>query len=95
MVRFCFLLLVALAQLTGVALALDSSSGRGLEIATQARDRGRGFGDSQAIIKMTLLNRSMVIFDEPRDVAGTAFLSFTHRSKDDDQWLYLPALKRV
>lgn len=40
-------------------------------------------------------DRSMVVFDQPRDVKGTAFLSFTHRSGPDDQWLYLPALKRV
>ncbi|MFT5369700.1 MAG: hypothetical protein ACI8V2_004678 [Candidatus Latescibacterota bacterium] len=40
-------------------------------------------------------DRSMVVFEEPRDVKGTAFLSFTHRSGPDDQWLYLPALKRV
>ncbi len=26
---------------------------------------------------------------------GTAFLSFTHKTGSDDQWLYLPALKRV
>jgi outer membrane lipoprotein-sorting protein len=40
-------------------------------------------------------DKSLVIFDQPRDVKGTAFLSFTHQSGPDDQWLYLPALKRV
>ena len=40
-------------------------------------------------------DKSLVIFDTPRDVKGTAFLSFTHKSGSDDQWLYLPALKRV
>ncbi len=40
-------------------------------------------------------DKSLTIFDEPADVKGTAFLSFTHRSGPDDQWLYLPALKRV
>lgn len=40
-------------------------------------------------------DKSLVIFDKPRDVKGTAFLSFTHRVGADDQWLYLPALKRV
>ena len=40
-------------------------------------------------------DKLLVIFDEPRDVAGTAFLTFTHTSAADDQWLYLPALKRV
>ena len=40
-------------------------------------------------------DKSLTIFDNPRDVKGTAFLSYTHKVGDDDQWLYLPALKRV
>ena len=40
-------------------------------------------------------DKSMTIFDSPNDVKGTAFLSFTHTNAMDDQWLYLPALKRV
>ena len=40
-------------------------------------------------------DKSLTVFDSPRDVKGTAFLSFTHATEPDDQWLYLPALKRV
>ncbi len=40
-------------------------------------------------------DKSLTIFDKPRDIKGTALLSFTHREGPDDQWLYLPALKRV
>jgi outer membrane lipoprotein-sorting protein len=40
-------------------------------------------------------DKSMTIFDKPRDIKGTALLSFTHKEGADDQWLYLPALKRV
>ena len=40
-------------------------------------------------------NRSLFVFDEPRDVQGTAFLVHAHREGADDQWLYLPALRRV
>jgi len=40
-------------------------------------------------------DKSMTIFDAPGDVKGTALLSFTHKEGPDDQWLYLPALKRV
>lgn len=40
-------------------------------------------------------DKTLVIFDNPRDVKGTAFLSFTHKTGNDDQWLFLPALKRV
>ncbi len=38
---------------------------------------------------------SIVIFDNPADVKGTAFLSHTHKVGPDDQWLFLPALKKV
>jgi len=40
-------------------------------------------------------DKTLTIFDTPRDVKGTAFLNYTHKAGDDDQWLYLPALKRV
>ncbi|MDX8383114.1 MAG: outer membrane lipoprotein-sorting protein [Ghiorsea sp.] len=40
-------------------------------------------------------DKTLIIFDNPRDVKGTAFLSHTHKMDADDQWLYLPALKRV
>ncbi|PID43054.1 MAG: outer membrane lipoprotein-sorting protein [Proteobacteria bacterium] len=40
-------------------------------------------------------NKSMTIFDQPADVRGTALLTYAHKVDDDDQWLYLPALKRV
>ena len=40
-------------------------------------------------------DKSMIVFDRPRDVKGTALLTFTHKAGADDQWLYLPALKRV
>ena len=40
-------------------------------------------------------DKSLSIFDWPRDVKGTALLNFTHKTGNDDQWLYLPALKRV
>ena len=40
-------------------------------------------------------DRSVTVFDQPRDIKGTAFLSHTKVLLPDDQWLYLPALKRV
>ena len=40
-------------------------------------------------------DKILSIFDYPRDVKGTGFLSFTHKAGPDDQWLYLPAIKRV
>ncbi|HIL44594.1 MAG TPA: outer membrane lipoprotein-sorting protein, partial [Candidatus Thioglobus sp.] len=40
-------------------------------------------------------DKSLIIFSTPRDIKGTAFLSYTHALVSDEQWLYLPALKRV
>ena len=40
-------------------------------------------------------DKTLTVFDHPRDIKGTAFLSFTKILDPDDQWLYLPALKRV
>ena len=40
-------------------------------------------------------DKSLSIFDEPADVKGTTSLTWSHSAKPDDQWLYLPALKRV
>ena len=40
-------------------------------------------------------DKSLIVFDQPRDVKGTALLTYTHKAGSDDQWLYLPALKRV
>ncbi len=40
-------------------------------------------------------DKNLTIFDRPRDIKKTAFLNFTHSLGNDDQWLYLPALKRV
>ncbi|MBF0589144.1 MAG: outer membrane lipoprotein-sorting protein [Magnetococcales bacterium] len=40
-------------------------------------------------------DKSMSIFDRPRDIKGTAMLTHSHPLKSDDQWMYLPALKRV
>ena len=63
--------------------------------------RNRHGQQSERMIRMRTLevegdgDKSLSIFDNPRDVKGTAFLTYTHKVGDDDQWLYLPALKRV
>ena len=40
-------------------------------------------------------DQSFVIFEQPRDVKGVSLLTHSHIDEPDDQWLYLPALKRV
>lgn len=40
-------------------------------------------------------DKSLVVFDSPRDINGTALLSHAQIIDPDNQWLFLPALKRV
>ena len=99
------------------AARADSAEEAGLKIATDARERQKGFGNFTASLTMTLRNkrgqesqrevrlkvievdgdgdRTLFVFDRPRDVRGTAFLVHAHKDEPDEQWLYLPALKRV
>lgn len=40
-------------------------------------------------------DKSLLVFDRPRDVSGTALLTHAKIIEPDDQWLYLPSLRRV
>lgn len=40
-------------------------------------------------------DKSRIEFIKPADVKGTRMLTWTHKKGDDDQWLYMPAIKRV
>jgi len=40
-------------------------------------------------------DKSVIIFDTPADIDGTALLSHAKILDPDNQWLYLPALKRI
>ena len=41
--------------------------------------------------------RMVILYDEPRNLEGTAFLTYDYPQAgvDDDQWLYLPALRKT
>lgn len=40
-------------------------------------------------------DKSLMYFRLPESVRGTGFLVWEHKNREDDQWLYLPALKKV
>ncbi|MCH9812515.1 MAG: outer membrane lipoprotein-sorting protein [Epsilonproteobacteria bacterium] len=40
-------------------------------------------------------DKGLMEFLSPSDVKGTKLLTYEHIQRDDDQWLYMPALKRV
>ncbi|CAN5173736.1 outer membrane lipoprotein-sorting protein [soil metagenome] len=39
--------------------------------------------------------KSLTLFTSPADTAGTVLLSHSFKTKSDDQWLYLPSIKRT
>jgi len=92
-------------QEKGLAIAQEverRDSGWGdTEVSLQMVLRNRQGDESTRSIRLRILevngdgDKSVTIFDSPRDVKGTSFLSFSHIVEADDQWLYLPALKRV
>lgn len=40
-------------------------------------------------------DKEVGLFDNPPDVRGTAVLTYSHGAQPDDQWIFLPSLKRV
>lgn len=40
-------------------------------------------------------DKSKIEFEWPADVKGTRMLTWSHKTDADDQWLFLPAIKRV
>lgn len=51
--------------------------------------------DTLEVTDPGLGDKSLVVFETPADIRGSALLSHARVLKDDDQWLFLPALKRV
>jgi len=41
------------------------------------------------------LFKYLLVFDKPKGVKGVALLTWQNKNKDDDQWMYLPALSKV
>ena len=100
-----FALVAETAEEKGLAIAVEADKrdeGFGDSTANMTMELRNKQGDSSTrYIRIKTLevigdgDKSMSIFDEPADVKGTAFLTFSHAIKPDEQWLYLPALKRV
>jgi|GEM_PF-94657 len=96
------------AQEKGLAIAAEvktRDSGWGDQTATGAmilRD-ARGNESKRVFRNLTLEepaaavgDKSVVVFEEPRDIRGTGLLTHSNiEPEDDDQWLFLPAIKRV
>ncbi len=75
------------SQIAQIKLVLHNAHGdqtsREMEARTYERP-ARDIGDM-----------SMLLFHSPPDISGTTLLSHAKILKPDDQWLYLPSIKRV
>lgn len=64
-------------------------------INANGQERVRETKGQSKLIKGTTDNMRLVTFLTPADVKGTKTLLIEHSGKDDDMWVYLPALKKV
>ncbi|MEN7344218.1 MAG: outer membrane lipoprotein-sorting protein [Pseudomonadota bacterium] len=69
------------------AMTMTLFDGRGNSVSRSMQSKTREMANDG--------DRTVLIFEDPRDVRGTAFLTHSHADRVNDQWLYLPALKRV
>ena len=72
---------------TAASLTMVLRNRQGRESVRQMRFKAQEVDDDG--------DRSLFVFDHPKDVSGTALLTHVHLNAPDDRWLYLPALKRV
>lgn len=65
---------------------LTIRDGRGNERVRQIANASRKFG---------AVNKTLMKFLSPADVKGTAMLVLDNEDKDDDMWIYMPALRKT
>ncbi len=41
------------------------------------------------------LHRYLIVFTAPADIRGTALLTWENKGRENDQWLYMPAIKKM
>jgi outer membrane lipoprotein-sorting protein len=93
------------SQLTGreiIQMVEDSPDGENRKsLMTMELINHRGASRERTILSYTMDlgkdSKSILFFQAPADVKGTGFLSWQYDDpdRDDDKWLYLPAMKKV
>jgi hypothetical protein len=79
------------------AMTLDGSES--ISILTindgKGNQRIRKFSTASKLESSDGFTKSIMRFLDPADVKGTGILTFDYENKDDDMWLYMPALRKV
>jgi outer membrane lipoprotein-sorting protein len=61
----------------------------------KGNQRVRKFSSAQKTDASKQVTKMVMRFLEPADVKGTGILTFDYENKDDDMWLYMPALRKI
>lgn len=62
---------------------------------SQGRERVRKIAQVSKLYDVGKTDKRLVRFLSPADVKGTGLLTFDYENKDDDIWLYMPALRKT
>ncbi len=68
-----------------MALTLKIYDAKGRERVRQIKTASKDFSG---------INKTIIKFISPADVKGTAMLIFDYENKDDDMWIYMPAIRK-
>lgn len=69
-----------------MALTLKIYDAKGRERIRQITTASKKFGE---------INKTIIKFTAPADIKGTAMLIYDYENKDDDMWIYMPALRKT
>lgn len=77
----------------------DRTEDTRIEMQMRLINPGGGTRERQLTMEAKTLDdgnqMQLIRFQAPADVRGTGFLSIEHDDRDDDNWLYLPALRKT
>ena len=99
------ILIFAQAELTGLQIienVYNRETGNDMQgdltmVLINSRGAQRVREIKQFIKDFGEMEKKIMFFVSPADVRNTSFMSWSYETagKDDDQWIYLPALKKV
>ncbi len=61
----------------------------------QGRERVREIASVSKLFDAGATEKRLIRFLSPADVEGTGFLTFDYEDRDDDMWLFMPALRKT
>lgn len=73
----------------------DFSSVQEMILRNRSGQESRRTMENTVLEGQTAGDKTLIVFREPKRIRGTALITHAYSQRDDDQWLYLPALDRV